>query len=107
MMIRWQHQQKRVGVTVDDLQGSEGNRGGGIAPGGLQYDRTGLFPDFTKLLGHQKTVGFVADHNSRRGLNACQTQLGLLQHGPGAANGQELFGPTFPGDRPEPAADAP
>ena len=87
MMIRWQHQQNGIGVSVDGLQGSEGNSRGGVAPGGLQNDSTRLFPDFTKLFGNEKAVSFITHHYGRRGLNGRQTQLSLLQHGPGPGEG--------------------
>ncbi len=87
-----QHQQRRV-VQPGGLNGGHRHGRGGIAAHRLEDDGPGRHPDRAQLLGSQKTVVLVADHNrgAHPGIGA-QPQHGILKHGVLAHQVQHLFG---------------
>ena len=94
-------------MILDRGQGCGGDRRRRVAPGRLQDQGGGRTAGGAQLLGGQKALGLVADHD-RRGkarriadpLQGPAEQAGLAQQlGEGLAGGR-------PRDRPEPAADS-
>jgi len=81
-----------------------------LRPFGLEDDGRGLSGEHPELLGHQKSVGFVADHDRLHDadpesgvlrLQAVQAAHRVLQHGVLARQRQELFGEGLAREGPE------
>ncbi len=104
------YQKHRVMPVTACLQGRKLERGCRIASLWLQDDGGGLPVQDAELLGYQKAVGLVADHNGvaqTNGLagmlllNPVQPSHGLLEHGVLACQRQKLLWVGLPGQRPQ------
>ena len=100
-----ENQKLRFGVALKRVKCGERHGGRGVAREWFDHKRRGRDIDGQKLVGHQKAVLLIANHN-RRGLvgDAAQTLERILQQAVIGKERQKLFGQRRARKRPQPRA---